>query len=159
MGPTLAGFIDFVRNAMGIDSTVVPDDSYWLGFSYYLALAVCNPDLACAPSFSNAYPNLYALAVYNLSGDTLINYGQDLPDADDYKNDEPFFAYMRDSLDINGFVAGVISSSADETTSESMVVIEAAKNFTMANLGQLRTPWGRQYMAIAQDAGSLWGLS
>jgi hypothetical protein len=56
-------------------------------------------------------------------------------------------------------VAGVIGSSADETTSESLVVPEAMKNLTLQNLQNLKTPYGRQYLYFAQAFGTNWGLS
>ncbi len=41
-----------------------------------------------------------------------------------------------------------------------MVVQEAAKNFTLANLQNLKTPWGRTYLGFAQAYGpSIIGLS
>jgi hypothetical protein len=36
---------------------------------------------------------------------------------------------------------------------------EAMKTFTLANLQNLKTPWGREYLAIAQRAGTTWGLT
>ena len=33
------------------------------------------------------------------------------------------------------------------------------KDFTLANLQNLKTPYGRQYLAWAQAYGPLWGLS
>ena len=72
----------------------------------------------------------------------------------------PFFAFTRKQWNLNGFVSGVISGSADETTSQQLVVQEAAKNFTLANLQQLKDPYGRQYLAFAQSYGpETWGMN
>jgi hypothetical protein len=82
----------------------------------------------------------------------LINFATD-------QSGQTFFATARTNYGINSFVAGVIGSSADETTSESLVVPEAMKNLTLQNLQNLKTPYGRQYLYFAQAFGTNWGLS
>ena len=38
--------------------------------------------------------------------------------------------------------------------------VESMKGLTLANLQNLKTPWGRMYLSIAQLAGpTIWGLS
>lgn len=173
MPPTLAGFIAFIRNVMGISTTVLPDASPVIGFAFSVALAIVNPalkkvalpqqDSAGAALYSGQPSSIYALAVYNLAGDRVINYGQDLPDAAPIAGSEPpvgFFAWSRKQWNINGFVSGVISASNDESTGQSMVVQDAAKNFTLGDLQNLKTPYGRQYLAFAQDFGpATWGIT
>lgn len=154
--PTLAGFLDFVRTYMGITTTILPDASPVIDMSFCVALELVYEAIQCAS------PRLYNLAVYNLAGSTLIAYAQDLPEAAIVPGSDPplpFFAYYRALWNVNGFVTGVVQASADESTSQSLVVMEAAKNFTLANLAQLKDPYGRAYLAIAQDAGDIWGLS
>jgi hypothetical protein len=167
--PTLAGFTAFVRNVMGISATVLPDGSPVIAFALAVAMGIVNPQLAaaCIPSADAAGVPLnssgftvYVLAVYNLAGSNLLSYAQDLPNAPVYKNKLAFFAYFRWKWNLNSFVPGVIDSSSDETTSEHMVVQDAAKAFTLANLQQLKDPFGRQYLAFAQSYGpSTWGIS
>jgi uncharacterized protein YciU (UPF0263 family) len=152
--PTLAGFIAFIRTNMGISTTILPDDSAVIPVAYAVALEIVNIGIQGASAL------IYQLAVYNLGGSNLINYAQDLPDAPVYKNKMKFFAYVRAQWNTLGFVSGVIQSSADESTSESLVVQEAAKNFTLMNLQQLKDPWGRQFLAFSQSFGpSVWGLT
>lgn len=141
---------------MGITTLVLPDDSDVIEMSFCIALEIVYEPIQCAS------PLLYNLAVYNLAGSTLIAYAQDLSDAavvPGSKPPLPFFAYYRALWNVNGFVTGVVQASADESTSQSLVVMEAAKNFTLANLAQLKDPYGRAYLAIAQDAGDIWGLN
>lgn len=174
MQPTLAGFLTFVRTTMGISTVVLPDNSIYLGWAFAVALAIVNPALRCigipsqdstgAPLTGGQTYSIYALAVFNLGGDNLINYAQDLSGAAIIPGSGdpglPFFAYARKQLNINGFVSGVISGSNDESTGQTLVVQEAAKNFTLANLQQLKTIYGRQYLAFAQSYGpSTWGIS
>lgn len=165
--PTLQGFKEWVRLFMAVPTSVLPDDSVWFDWAYEVSLAIVNPQLAVAAG--PLYPGLppitspggatpiYALAVYNLGGDNLVNWVVDDPSLDPPL--DTYWADLREKWNINGFVGGVIQSSADETTSQSMVVPEQFKELTIGNLQNLKTPWGRQYLAFAQSVGTLWGLS
>ena len=157
---------------MGISTSVLPDGAPVIGMAFAVALGLVNPALRIAhiPSQDSSGAQLngggltfFALAVYNLAGDNLLNYAQDQPGAPNVKGSKPpmpFFAWTRKQWNINGFVSGVIQSAGDETTNQSMVVQDAAKAFTLANLQQLKTPYGRQYLAIAQSFGpETWGIS
>lgn len=166
-GPTLAGFLQFVRTMMNIRPTVLPDNSPFLSMSLAVALGIVNPALRVAPvpqsdgaqvplnPLTTTIPvhTMYDLAVYNLAADNLINYAQD-------QNGQCYFTDLRKELNINGFVSGIVQSASDESTSVSLVVMEAAKEFTLMNLQQLKTPWGRAYLGIAQSYGpTTWGLT
>ncbi len=171
--PTLAGFITFIRDIMGITTTVLPDNSPVIGMAFAVALAIVNPALRCVripqADSTGAVLNagglsIYSLAVNNLAADNLINYAQDLPGATPVEGSNPplpFFAWTRAQWNINGFVSGVISGSADEGTSQSLVVQEAAKAFTLKDLQNLKTPYGRTYLGYAQSYGPTgpWGIS
>lgn len=161
--PTLAGFQDFITNQMQISDAVLPSDSYVIPMAFSVALALVNPALCsvgyCGAIAGSVAVSIYTLAVYNLGGDNIINFAQDVPDAPVYMDNLSYFAYMRKQFNTYGFVSGVISASHDETTGQSLVVQKAAENFTLANLQNLKTPWGRQYLAFAQSYGSLVGLT
>lgn len=163
MDPTEAGFLAFIRNIMAIPAPVLPSDSLYIGWSYNVALSFVNETLRVAGAASPTFPSIYALAVYNLGGDRLVNYAQDVPDAPNVVGSDPplpFFANMRRVLNINAFVSGVIQSASDESTSESMVVPDFMKGLTFRDLQMTKTPWGREYLGIAQDYGpSVWGIT
>lgn len=145
--PTLAGFQAFVQNTMGISSGTLDPSSDVVSTAFQVAQEIVNEQL------NNMSATIYTLAVYNLAGDNLVNYAQDTAPS-------TYFADLRKSFGMNSFVGGVIQSTGDEGTSESMVVPEAAKEFTLANLQQLKTPWGRQYLAFAQSYGPIvWGIT
>jgi hypothetical protein len=129
--PTLAGFTDFVRNVMGISVGDLPDDSPWLEFSYDIAIDIVNDAL------NTINGAVYTQAVYNLAGDNLINFAQD-------GTGQTYFADLRKQWNILGFVPGVVESTSDEGTSASYVVQEAAKTFTLADIQNLKTPYGRR---------------
>lgn len=172
MGPTLAGFLTFIRNVMGVTTAQLPDDSGVIPMALAVALAIVNPALKCIAlpaqdaagvQLNSGNQSIYNLAVYNLAASNLLAYAQDPDNAPIIKGSDPasgFFAFTRQQFKINSFVPGVIQASSDDGTSSSYVVQEAAKNFTLANLQQLKDPYGRQYLAFAQSFGpSTWGMS
>jgi hypothetical protein len=160
--PTLAGFQNFIKNVMKVPASALPVTSPFIGYAFANALALVNPALrvVCIPQFDAAQVELnsggfsiYSEAVYNLAADNLINYAPD-------QNGSKYFAKLRKQLNITGFVSGIVQASADESTSVSLVVQDAAKNFTLANIQNLKTPYGRQYLGWAQSYGpSTWGIS
>lgn len=142
--PTFAGFQGFIANVMGIPSAALPPSSPVPQMAYDVAILIVNTAL-CASG-------IYALAVYNLAGDNLVNYAPDQPNAD-------YFTQLRKAYNLTGFVPGVVTSTSDEGTSASYLNSEFMKNLTLGNLQNLKTPWGRQYLIFAQDFGTLWGLT
>jgi hypothetical protein len=136
---------------MGISTDNLPDNADVIPMAYSVALEIVNDALAGASSL------MYTLAVYNLAGDNLINYA---PDPASPPGTANYFSSLRDKWNILKFVSGVVQSSSDGSTSNSLVVQEAAKNFTLGNLQNLKTPYGRTYLAIAQNYGpSVWGMN
>lgn len=139
---SLSGFIEFVRAEMGITVDQVPDDSPSFSLAYGGAVEWVNPDIAIV------MPNLYTVAVYNLGASFLINYGT-----------ESVFAEFRKSYGLNNFTAGVITGASDNATSSQRLVPDFFKNLSLADLQMLKDPYGRRYLMIAEQFGSLWGLS
>lgn len=142
--PTLAGYLDYLRNIVGITTTYLPNNSPVIASSYDIAIEIVNLQLADISS------NIYTLCVYNLATDNLINFAQDQPG-------QCYFVDLRASFKINNFVPGVITESHDESTGQSLLNPEFMKNLTMSNLQMLKTPYGRNYMGFAQSYGTLWG--
>ena len=155
MDPTIAGFQWFITNIMGITSAQLPSTASVIAFAYNLAYNTVNPALACMPNANTAEPTIYATAVYNLAADMLINF------APDSAGPPPstYFADLRKSFGCNSFVGGVINSTSDEGTSQGMVVPDFAQTLTVAQVQNLKTPYGRMYLGIAAGYGPLWGLS
>lgn len=158
MGPTLAGFVTFLRDVVGLDPLVLPDNSPAIPMAYNVAGGLVNQaifSVGCGPGFTAdpTQPSLYAYAIYNLAADRVINYAPDQAGRTDLKD-------LRQNYSINQFVPGVTSSSSDQGTAQSRLNTEAMKNFTMRDLQTLKTPYGRAYMEIAQDYGpNIWGFS
>ena len=142
--PTLAGFQLFITTVMDINATVLPPTTPVIQVAYDVALEVVNVALAAT--------GIYDLAVYNLAGDNLLNYAPDQPG-------QTYFKEVRKSLNLAGFVPGVVSSSSDEGSSTSLLNPEFMKGLTMSDLQNLKTPYGRTYLGFAQRYGTLWGMS
>lgn len=151
--PTLAGFQNFVYNVMKIPALALATDDPTIQWAYDSSLATVNMALraVCSPQPPNTW-SVYARAVYNLGGSNLVNYAQDEPG-------RTFWTDLRASLQISKFQAGVVSSSGDGGTSVSLLNPEFMREFTLGNLQQIKDPWGRAYLIIAQDYGTLWGIS
>ncbi|EAR4440179.1 hypothetical protein EOG74_22855 [Salmonella enterica] len=142
MTTSLSGFIEFVRADVGVTAEQVPDDSSSLSLAYIGAVEWVNRDIEAV------MPNLYTVAVYNLGASFLVNYGN-----------ESVFAEFRSKLGLNDFKAGVITGAGDNSTSAQRLVPDFFKDLSLADLQMLQDPWGRRYLMIAQQFGSLWGLS
>lgn len=146
--PTLAGFLAWIRATMGVPASALPDAAPVIAMAYNLSIAtvLSNPIASIAPI-------IYADAVYNLAGDTLVQIASDQPGS-------TYFAALRTSLGLTGTgVLGVVQSSSDNGTSSSLVVPDFYKNLSLADYSYFHTPWGRQYLAYAQQFGTIWGIT
>jgi len=160
--PTLAGFQNFITTIMLVPVSALPPSSPFIAYAFANALAIVNPALravwipqwdAAGVALNSGGWTIYAEAVYNLAAHNLIAYAPDQPGF-------TYFAKLRKKFNMHGFVSGVVQSSGDEGTSVSLVVQEAAKEFTLMNLQQLKTPYGRTYLGIAQSYGpSTFGMN
>lgn len=170
---TWQGFLNFLQNVVGvpkgdlppagdlvidsgggqvIDSsgnpvTSNPADYPPQVWALVTALATVNGVICVASQY------LYNQAVYNLAADLLIQFGADQPNNN-------WFAQQRKAYKINAFAPGVVNAGADGGSSASLTVPHQMENFTMGDLQNLRTPWGRRYLAIASDFGqTLFGVT
>ncbi|HBM0952463.1 hypothetical protein ABK735_21550 [Enterobacter kobei] len=142
MTTSLSGFIEFVRTDMGVTAAQVPDNSPSLSMAYGGATEWVNQEIEMV------MPNMYGIAVYSLGASFLVNYGT-----------ESVFSDLRKTLGLNNFKAGVITGAGDNSTSAQRLVPDFFKDLSLADLQMLQDPWGRRYLMIAQQFGSLWGLS
>lgn len=141
-----AGFLSFIRDIMGIPTIALSDASPAIPAAYVFSIETVNLLIECVSQ------PLYDLAIYNLGGDYLLNWAPD-------QSGQTYFADIRKLWNLTGFVAGVVSSSADEGTSQALLVPDAFKGLQFSDLQELKSPYGRAYLAIAQKFGPLWGLT
>ena len=139
------GFLAFIR-ATGVSTAQLPDASPDIDSALALSVAIVYIRI------QEVSQSIYDSAVYNLAFSNLIEFASDQPA-------QTFFADQRSKFNILGFVPGVISSTSDEGTSESLLNPDFMRGLSMADLQYLKTPWGRQYLSIAQRVGPIWGMS
>jgi hypothetical protein len=144
--PTLDGFIAWTRAIMGIPTTALPDSAPGYAYAYQVALDLVPLD------FSGTLPDIYVLTVYNLAGSLLIQWQQDEPG-------QTYFEELRIKFNMDGFVAGVITSANDVSTGQTLTVGKGLQNLDLISLQAIKNPYGRQAIAFMQSLGTLWGLS
>jgi hypothetical protein len=117
----------------------------WVNNTLAVALAMVNSQLM-------AQAIMYNLAVYNYAADRLINFAQD-------QNGQTWFEKTRKECQLNSQTVGVIASSFDQGTGQSILNPEQMRMFTVTNHQMLKTRPGQAYLGIAQSVGTLYGLS
>lgn len=142
---SVAGLLTWLRTYAGISAEVLPDTSPYLYEAYATASDLTNTDL-------NIIPRQYDNAVYNLTTHVLLNWCPDQPG-------QTFFATLRTKYNLNGFTAGVVSASSDESTSVTLTSPDIMKNLNFNDLDLTKTPFGRAYMQAAGQFGNLYGVS
>jgi hypothetical protein len=166
MEPTLGGFVEFVTNVIQPPAPFDPTTSVFVTLAYDFAIQWVDRQLRVAPGIPGS-PSIYAIAVYNLAADFLINIAQDQPSdpvvpnsgTGTNPNGLQYWAFLRSRYNILSFTAGVVQTTSDEGTSAGYLVPEQFSQFSVADLQALKTPFGRAYLGIAQSFGSVWGLS
>ena len=144
--PTLEGYTAFCRNVVGITANVMPDDDPGFADTLLFAQQWIPETLRCLACY------LYTAAVYNWGVSLIIQYQGD-------QAGQVFFRDARAGYGVNNLVPGVISSTADESTSTTLTVGRALSNLSLMDLQRAKDPYGRQALSILMDMGPLWGLS
>lgn len=146
--PNLADFLTFLSNSVQIPAPALPSNSPWPGYALDQAIALTlNPP--CAPGI------LYTLAVYNCATHLLFAITPD-------ESGQTFFANARSAQGFNLIApaVGIVNSTSDNGSSTSLTPPKWADGLTVAQLGLMATPWGREYLAWAQSYGpSVVGLT
>lgn len=137
--PNLADFTTFVYS-QGVPLDDLPSNSQYLQWAFTVALDTALPAPCNLPGI------IYVLAVYNMAMHRLLKIAQDIPPS-------TFFTDQRSTFKLMAFVSGVIQSSTDNGTGNSLVVPDFFKTLTMQDMDLLKTPWGREYLAYAQQYG------
>lgn len=164
MGPSVVGYLEFIRQVMGIGSVNLPDNSPYIEGTYNAAISMVNRALIqMGHAEVVTLPTMYAAAVYNLAGAYLLAWAPDQAGAPVVPGTDPplkFFGNARKTYNLMGFVSGAVQSTNDNGTGGSFVVPKQLEELTIGDLQLLQTPWGRAYLALAQNYGpTIWGLS
>jgi hypothetical protein len=159
---TLAGFITFVTNVLRPPAPFDPTTDPAMEFAFNFAVQWVLTDLVNVPGVVGAPLTMYQIAVNNLAADTLINIAIDPNGAPIVQNSEPplpFWAFLRQKYNILSFIPGIVQSSGDVSTNVGYMVPKSFENYSVMDLQNLKTPFGRVYLSIAGAWGPVWGLS
>ena len=137
--PNLADFITFCQG-QGVTTSDLDPASPWFGYALTYAQNVALSDPCDIPSI------MYVIAVYNLGLAQLIRIAPDTAPS-------TFFADMRKQFNLLSFVAGVVSGSSDQATSQTLAVGEGLANLPLSAINLTKTPWGQAYLEYAQMYG------
>lgn len=148
--PNLTDFLTFLNTSVQIPTTALPTDSPWPGYAFNQIMEMIN-----RPSTSPGV--LYSLAAYNGATHLLISITPDQPG-------QSYFTSLRSGesggFGMNAPQLGLITASADESTSNSYATPDALKQLTIGQLDFYRSPYGRQFLNWQQAYGpSIWGLT
>lgn len=136
--PNLADFTTYCQN-QGIVATYTPSDSEYFQWAF-------NWSMADAMTCPNMPAIRYVLAVYDLGADRFITIAQD-------DNLGTFYQTQRTQFGVLEFRPGVVMASGDNSTSQTLVVPDWYRELPLAAQEQIKTPWGRRYLAYAQMYG------
>lgn len=136
---SLTGTVSPVPSAAVSDTAV----GVW---SAYLWWSLNQAENTVLPPPPFLVPIIWVLATYNLGLHILIRIAQDSPG-------QTFFTNLRTQFQIGSFISGVLANASDEGTGAQLVVAEAFKNLSLANLDCLKTPYGREYLMYIQEYG------
>ena len=156
--PNVTDYASYLYGEVGIQVGCLPTNSNWIPLTLSIAVATVNQALGAVASPVNAALGTitvspYVQAVYNLAADTLYNLAMDVPG-------QSYFTDKRREWKLLEPQVGVYASASDQGTSGGVLNPEQLRTLTLANLQQLKTPWGRAYLALAQAYGpALWGLT
>lgn len=151
--PTLAGFQTWAQIVMGITDKILPPSNPVWYYAFTIAMNVVDV------TWCSVSPTIYNVMVYNVAANNLLYWAQDPVGAPVFKNSLPYFEYWRGLWNLWGPISGVVSGANDQGTGTTLEVPDALKNLTLEDLLLYKTPYGRQYLAYAQQQGSLWGVS
>ncbi len=136
--PNLTDFTTYAQN-QGVVASYTESTSEYFEWAFNWAMS----DAMTCPNMPAIQ---YVLAVYNLGVNQFIRLAQD-------GGQGTFYATQRASYGVLQFKPGVVMASGDQGTSQTLVVPDWYKGIPMVAQEQLKTPWGREYIAYAQMYG------
>jgi hypothetical protein len=149
-GPTYEGFVAWVGALMAVPQESIPGEAT-LRAAYAEAVNLTYLGLATIPSYPGG-PTIYAIAVYNLGGAILLEIARDA-------EGQTFWEDLRNKYGMNSFSYGLITSAADQGTSQGSMIPDQLQGMTLMDLQLLKSPWGRRYLMIAGQWGAIWGIT
>ena len=143
--PNLTDFYIYVTD-QGVPSSDLPSNSDYLSYALNYAQEVAlGIDTGVGPVISGT-AGPYVMAVYNLGLHQLLKITPD-------QQGMTFFDDKRAEYNLTSLKSGVVLASADQATSQTLVVPEFFTNLTLSQLDLLKTPYGRMYLEYSQLYG------
>ncbi|MDR8054214.1 hypothetical protein [Burkholderia cenocepacia] len=139
------GYLQYLRNVVGVPVAALPDDSVYITLSYEIGLSLT----PCG--FNRASSSIYELMVYACATSFLLN---NTPD----QLNQSWFDQVRTKYGLLDSFNGIITSAGDQGTNAAAVVPDWVKRATLAELQWMKDPFGRQFLGFLQMAGSNWAL-
>lgn len=144
--PNTTDFYTFLTTVAGIPAGALPSTSGYIAWALSYAEEMTLTVLRCVGQ------DYYCFAVYCLGTSFLLNWCPDQPG-------QTYFAETRKDMNLTGFTPGVVNAAADQGTSDSLLAPAFLQGLTLQNLQALKDPFGRQWLQMSQESGTLWGLS
>jgi hypothetical protein len=144
--PNVTDYTTFLYEVVGIPAVNLPSTAPIIAMSLQIATDIVSKAILFASA------DMYVLAVYNLAADRLFNFASDV-------EGQTYFDDYRKKWKILSLSVGVPAAASDQGTSVGLLNPESLKGLTLANLQNLKTPMGRDYLQIAQSLGAIWGVS
>lgn len=144
--PNATDLYTFLSTVVGVPATALPSSSP------YLTWALSYAEEKTLMVLYLIGQDYYCFAVYCLATSFLLNWCPDQPG-------QVYFATARKDMNLTGFIGGTVQSSADQSTSESLLAPEFLSGLTLGQLQALKDPYGRQWLSMQQDLGNIWGIS
>jgi hypothetical protein len=144
--PNTTDLYTFLTTVVGVPTAALPSNSTYLPWALSYAE---EKTLLVLYAIGQDY---YCFAVYLLATSFLLNWCPD-------QSGQTYFAGLRKTWNLTGFVGGTIQSSADVSTSESLLTPDFLKGLTLDQLQALKDPFGRQWLSMMQSNGPIWGIS
>ncbi|KWN80865.1 hypothetical protein WM24_23820 [Burkholderia ubonensis] len=144
--PNATDLYTFLTTVAGVPTAALPSNSAYIPWALSYAEEMTLMVLRCIGQ------DYYCFAVYCLATSFLINW---FPD----QTGQTFFATARQTYNISGFVGGTVQSTADVSTSESLLAPDFLNGLTLGQLQVLKDPFGRQWLSMQADNGPIWGIS
>ncbi len=142
--PNLVDFGTFLTTSVQIPTTALPTNSQWIGYAFTQAQTLVL-NIPGVPGI------MFSLATYNCATAILFLITPD-------QTGQTYFANARSNsatgFNLNAPSTGLVVSSSDESTSATLTAPTWAAGMTIDDLGYMKTPWGRAYLAYQQKYGS-----
>jgi hypothetical protein len=164
--PNIIDFTWWLQTNVSIPEAALPTSSPYPQYALWqaLELVLCDRGLPYGATYvdcsvpvpRNLWGGIsYTLATYNCATHLLLGIAPDMPG-------QNFFTAARSNSGFNivNPSTGLVAAASDVTTSSTLTPPKWASGLTVSQLGFMKTPYGREYLAYNQAYGpTVWGVT